>query len=157
MYTNVFKPYLLHYMGNPENNTSFLEDSDVSIRLKLAGLWTSVTLCYLYGDYFELYVPQKTQGLLNGENLLDSPIKLLTASMILAIPALMVAGSLILRPAFSRGFNIFFGVGFTVIMLLIAATSWSAWRMFYVFYALMESGLTMLIVYLAWKWKIIKK
>lgn len=144
-------------MGNPPTNTSFLEDSVVSTSVKLSGLWTSVTLCYLYGDYFELYVPQKTQGLLNGENLLDSPLKLLTASLVLAIPALMVAGTLILRPAVSRGVNIFFGVCFTVIMLLIAATSWTSWRMFYVFYALMESCLTMVIVYQAWNWKTIKQ
>lgn len=67
-----------------------LEDFKVNIRLKLSALWTSVMFCYIYGDYFELYVPNKVEGLLNGNNLLDSPMKLFGASVLLAIPALMI-------------------------------------------------------------------
>lgn len=44
-----------------------LEDTRISARLKLAALWTSVMFCYVYGDYFELYVPGKLQDMLNGE------------------------------------------------------------------------------------------
>lgn len=33
---------------------STLEDITVHTRIKLSALWASVTLCYLYGDYFEL-------------------------------------------------------------------------------------------------------
>ena len=51
--------------------TSNLEDTKVNIKIKLSALWASVTLCYLYGDYFELYVPRKVEGLINGENLLN--------------------------------------------------------------------------------------
>jgi hypothetical protein len=28
---------------------------------------------YIYGDYFELYVPGKVEGLISGENLLNTP------------------------------------------------------------------------------------
>ena len=66
------------------------EDFTVNTRLKLTALWTSVMFCYLYGDYFELYVPQKLEGMINGNNLLDSPIKLLVAACLLTIPALMI-------------------------------------------------------------------
>jgi hypothetical protein len=68
-----------------------LEISKVNIKTKLAALWASVTFCYLYGDYFELYTPGKVNSLITGENILDSPIKLLIASIILAIPSVMVA------------------------------------------------------------------
>ncbi|HNN72504.1 MAG TPA: DUF6326 family protein [Ferruginibacter sp.] len=128
------------------------EDMKLNIKIKLSALWTSVTLCYLYGDYFELYVPQKTQGLVTGANLLDTPFKLFAASVLLAIPALMVFLSVSLKPAVNRRLNIALGFFFTVIMLLIAVTSLTPWRMFYVFLAVVESCLTSLIIWYAWKW-----
>jgi hypothetical protein len=132
--------------------TNELEDFKVNIKIKLAAMWTSVTLCYLYGDYFELYVPNKVQGLVNGVNMLDRPMKLFAASFALAIPALMVFLSLILKPALNRNLNIAFGIFFTTIMLLIAVNSITPWRTFYVFLALVESGITSLIVWHAWRW-----
>jgi hypothetical protein len=134
------------------SNNDKLEDFKVNVKIKLAALWTSVTICYLYGDYFELYVPNKTQGLVNGMNMLDSPMKLFTASFALAIPALMVFLSLILKPTINRNLNIAFGILFTAIMLLIAVASITPWRTFYVFLALVESVLTSLIIWYAWRW-----
>lgn len=133
-------------------NTTF-RDQPVNVKIKLAALWTSATLCYLYGDYFELYVPQKTAGLLNGENLLNSPAKLLLASILLAIPAIMVPLSVLLKPSVNRVLNISFGIFFTLVMLLIACTSLTPWRSFYVFLALTESMITILITVYAWKWE----
>jgi Family of unknown function (DUF6326) len=132
--------------------TKRLEDFKINIKIKLSALWTGVTLCYLYGDYFELYVPNKVQGLLNGMNLLDTPMKLFAASVLLAIPASMVFLSVILKPSINRVLNIVFGLFFTAIMLLIAVTSLTPWRTFYVFLALVESGITSAIVWYAWKW-----
>jgi hypothetical protein len=129
-----------------------LEDFKVNVRFKLSALWASVTLCYLYGDYFELYVPQKVEGLINGQNLLDSPMKLFGASVLLAIPALMVSFSIISKPLVNRWLNIIFGVFFTVIMVLIAFVSIKPWLTFYVFLAILESILTSLIVWYAWRW-----
>jgi len=37
-------------------------------------------------------------------------------------------------------------------MILIAITSISAWHTFYVFLAILESLITLLIVWYAWKW-----
>ncbi len=128
-------------------------DVQVNIKIKLSALWTSVTLCYLYGDYFELYVPEKTQGLINGENLLDSPVKLFAASVLLAIPALMVCLSILLKSTINRRINIVLGIFYTAIMVLIAITSITAWRSFYVFLAMVESCVTATIVYYAWNWK----
>lgn len=129
-----------------------LEDVKINIKTRLSALWASVTLCYLYGDYFELYVPQKTQGLVNGVNLLNSPVKLLAASILLAVPALMVFLSVILKPVLSKRLNIVLGIFYTGIMILIALTSLTPWRSFYVFLAITESCLTALIVYYAWHW-----
>ena len=133
-------------------NTSDFEDVKVNIKIKLSALWTSVTLCYLYGDYFELYVPQKTQGLVNGVNMLDNPIKLFAAAILLAIPAVMVFLSIILKATVNRRLNIVVGIFYTALMLLIAFTSITPWRAFYVFLAIVESFVTSLIVCYAWKW-----
>ncbi|MCC7246355.1 MAG: hypothetical protein IT269_11800 [Saprospiraceae bacterium] len=128
------------------------EDFKINTKILLSSLWASVTLCYLYGDYFELYVPQKTSGLVSGQNLLDSPAKLMSAAVLLAIPSVMVALSIILKPRVNRVLNIIFGTMFTAIMVLIAVTSFTPWKAFYVFLALLESVLTSLIVWYAWKW-----
>ncbi|PIF44746.1 hypothetical protein CLU96_1740 [Chryseobacterium sp. 52] len=135
------------------NTPAKLEDTKVNIKIILSGLWASVTLCYLYGDYFELYVPHKAKGLVEGTNLLDTPAKLFLAAFLLSLPAVMVFLSLILKPRINRILNITLGIVFTAIMLLIAVTSLTAWRAFYVFLALLESLITILIIWHAWKWE----
>ena len=137
-------------MNKSEN---LLEDFKVNVRIKLSALWTSVMFCYIYGDYFELYVPKKVEGLLYGNNLLDSPTKLFAATFMLTTPALMIFLSLILRPKISRLLNIILGTFFTLLMLLIAVSSLTQWRTFYVFLAVVESVITSLIIWLAWTWE----
>lgn len=134
------------------NQNNKLEDVQINIKIKLSALWASVTLCYLYGDYFELYVPKKTAGLISGDNLLDSPTKLFLAALLLAIPAVMVFLSIILKVPINKWLNICVGLFFTAIMILIAFTSLTPWRAFYVFLAIVESIITSLIVWYAWKW-----
>lgn len=129
-----------------------LENPKVNVKIKLSALWASVLFCYVYGDYFELYVPEKVDSLLNGANVLDSPNKLLIASIVLAIPAVMIALSILLKPKINRLLNISFGILYTLMMLLIAINSLTAWYSFYVFLAILESVITLLIVWYAWKW-----
>ena len=129
-----------------------LENSKVNIKIKLAALWTSVTLCYLYGDYFELYTPHKVNSLISGENNLDSPTKLLIASIILAISSVMVAASILIKSKINRILNIIFGSLFTLMMIVIGIYSTNEWYVFYVFLAFLESIITFLIVWYAWKW-----
>lgn len=128
-----------------------LEDLGVNLRVKLSGLWASTTLCYIYGDYFELYVPGKLQSMLQGEMKplgMASQGVLLSAAVMLAIPSAMVALSLLLRAAPARWLNVVFGAIYTLIMALVIRGAWS----FYVFMGLVEMLLTATIVYLAWRW-----
>ena len=129
-----------------------LENSKVNIKIKLAALWVSALFCYIYGDYFQLYTPDKVNSLITGENNLDSPTKLLIASIIMAIPSIMVGASIILKPKINRILNILFGSLFTLMMLFIGVNSMTEWYSFYVFLAFLESIITFLIVYYAWKW-----
>jgi Family of unknown function (DUF6326) len=134
-------------------NSTKLKDFEVNIKIKLAFLWASVTFLYIYGDYFELYIPKKVERLMNGQNLLDNPIKLFAASILLAIPSLMIFLSVALKPLFNKWLNIIFGFIYTALMLLIAFTSIEPWRAFYVFYAILESIITTLVIWYAWHWE----
>ena len=69
------------------NNIKHLEDFKINVKFKLSALWTAVMFCYIYGDYFSLYVPTCIAGFISGETMLDSPLKLFAASMLMAIPA----------------------------------------------------------------------
>ena len=132
--------------------TNNLEDFKINIKIKLSILWSSVTFLYLYGDYFELYIPNKVSGIINGTSILDNPLKLFLASLLLAIPAAMVCLSILLKPLINKWLNIVSGTLFTSIMLLIAITSIKEWRAFYVFYAILESAITSAIIWFAYNW-----
>lgn len=129
-----------------------LQDHKINIKLQLSALWTGVMFLYIYGDYFELYVPGKVNGLLNGQNMLDNPGKLFLATVLLAIPALLIFLNLMLKANFAKWINIIWGLFFSVFTLLVGISSLSAWKTFYVFLAFLESLVTAIIVYKSWNW-----
>ena len=129
-----------------------MKDFVINIKIKLAALWTSATFCYLYGDYFELYTPEKVDSLISGENVLNTPTTLFIASLIMVIPPLMIVLSISLKPLINKWLNIVFGSIFSIMMVLIAVGSLTPWYSFYVFLAIVESILTALIVWSAYKW-----
>ncbi len=133
-------------------NQHNLEDIKVPVRYKLSFIWASVMFCYIYVDYFELYVPGKLQGMLDGNIMPLGPVTqeiLLGTAIMMAIPSLMIFLSVALKASLSRGFNIIFGIIYTVIMLIVVSSS--SW-IFYIAIGLLESALTALIVWIAWKW-----
>ena len=134
------------------NKRPQLKDYEIHIKLKLSALWISVMFCYLYGDYFELYVPGKVSGLIDGNNPLNSPLWLFLASLLMVIPALMTFLALVLKPTINKWLNISLGILFTVIMVVIAVFSLTPWKIFYVFLAVVEIILTSTIVLNAFKW-----
>jgi len=129
-----------------------LEDFKVNVKIKLAVLWTSVMFCYIYEDYFELYVPKKIERIISGENFLASPMTLFAGALLLIIPALMIFLSIVLMPKSSRFLNIIFGTLYTALMLWIASNYSDKWLAFAVFFAIVESIITSIIVWYAWKW-----
>ena len=131
---------------------TILDDIRINVKFKLAALWTSVMFCYVYGDYFSLYVPKKVEAFISGDVILNDPIKLFAASILMAIPSLMVFLSLALSARINRIFNIVFGIIYSAIMILIAVTSIAPWWTFYVFLAIVESCITLLIVWYAFRW-----
>ena len=134
------------------NHTNKLDDFKVNVKIKLAALWTSVMFCYIYEDYFELYVPKKLEHIISGDGLLNTPMKLFSASFVLIIPALMIFLSILLIPKLSRLINIIFGTLYTALMLWIASNYSDKWLTFALSFAIIESIITLIIVWYAWKW-----
>jgi len=127
------------------------DDAPVPVRIKLAALWTSVMLCYMYCDYFELYVPGKLQSMLDGRM---GPLGAVTqgvlvgTAVMMIIPSLMVFLSVALSARASRALNIVLGVLYSVIMMFAIRGTWTFYRLF----GVVEIALTLLVVWYAWRW-----
>lgn len=135
-------------MGMPRGS---LDDIKVHVRFKLASLWSSLMFCFIYGDYFELYVPGKLPSMLDGKMGPLGPVTegvLVGTAILLAIPGLMVALSLLLPPTLCRWSNLALGTAYAAIMVLAAQGAWN----FYVMLAGIEIGLCACIVGCAWRW-----
>lgn len=128
-----------------------LEDFQVPVKVRLSALWTAVMFCYVYGDYFGLYLPGQLQAMLAGKMEPLGPTTqgvLLGTSLMMAIPGVMVFLSLALKPAVNRWTNIVLGTLYTLIMLATMAGAWA----FYIFLGVVEVALTVLVVWYAWRW-----
>jgi len=127
-----------------------LDDIKIHVKIKISALWVSVIFCYIYGDYFGLFVPGMLQGMLEGKIRPLGPATqgvLVGTSLMMAIPSVMVFLSLVLKANLNRRVNIIFGAIYTVIILI---TMWN-WA-FYIFLGVVEIVLTALIVWYAWHW-----
>lgn len=132
--------------------TRLLEDAPVPIRLKLSALWAATMFCYIYGDYFGLYVPGKLAAVGAGHIGFGpaTPAALVAVSALMAIPGLMVALSLLLPATASRWANVFFGLAYSAVMLL---TMYPGEMPYYLFLGVIEVALTLSIAWLALRWR----
>jgi hypothetical protein len=130
--------------------TAALDDIKIHVKLKISALWVSVMFCYIYADYFGLYVPGALQRMLAGKMGPFGPTTqgiLIGTSLMMAIPSVMIFLSVKLPATLNRWLNIIFGAIYTVIILI---TMWD-WA-FSIFWGLIEVALTALIVWYAWTW-----
>jgi hypothetical protein len=103
----------------PQLAPSF-DDPPVSIRQKLSGFWASLMFCFVYGDYLGLYVPGKVAEMNAGRM---GPLGEITigihvsVAVMMAIPSVMVALSLLLPPVL-RWLHVLLAVAYAVIILL---------------------------------------
>ena len=129
-----------------------LINSPIPTKLKLSALWASTMFCYVYCDYFELYTPGKLESMLQG-NLGPmgsvTPGVLIGLSAMMAVPSLMVFLSVALPARYNKLLNIVVGAFFTLLMALLM---YSAGWYFYKFFAGIETVLTALVVWYAWRW-----
>ena len=128
-----------------------MEDVKVNVKIKLSALWAAVTLTYLYGDYWGLYMPGYLEEIISGDSLFSSSQEtLLGVAILLVIPGLMVFLSLALKPIANRWANIILGIFFTAFVLMTLLLPGPG--LYYIFLSIVEMVLTLLIVWHAWKW-----
>lgn len=127
-----------------------LDDIKIHVKIKISALWASVMFCYIYGDYFGLYVPGQLKGMLQGQGPigLTSQATLVAVAILVAAPAVMIFLSLVLLPALNRWVNIVVGTILTVIVLITMPGAWA----FYILLSTVEVVLQLLIVWYAWSW-----
>lgn len=133
------------------NTQNALEDIKVSVKLKLAALWTSLMFLIIYLDYFHLYMPGSLKDLLAGKVFVFDITQgfLLIALAIVAIPALMIFLSVALPPNVNRWINIIIAaVNIPLILFNLAGEAW----LHMVVGAVVEVVLLCLIIRYAWKW-----
>lgn len=129
------------------------EDINIDIKILLSAMWTSVMFLAVYDNYFELYVPGKVEGLINGKNILNNPYNLLYATLQFTFPSLMIFLSLILKPKLNRILNIIVAGNFIMISFLVAIFSISEWKIFYISNMLIGIVITLIILYKALNWR----
>jgi len=140
-------------MGNAYTNKNNLEDFKVNIRVKISALWTAIMFCYIYADYFELYIPGKLDSMIAGT---IGPLgevtqsKLIGTSILLAIPTLLIFLSLVLSPRATRWISIIFGT-FYALVAVATLSAPGAW-IFYRFFCVFEIMLSVVVVCYAWNW-----
>ena len=127
-----------------------LVDVTVPIRAKLSALWAALMFCYIYGDYFGLYVPGKLSGMINGDGPIGhvSQSTLIITSILLAVPGIMVFLSLVLPAAICRWGNIVLGAFYIAVMALTMPGAWC----FYMLLGVVEIAVGLLTVWYAWSW-----
>ena len=136
---------------NNIKKTFEMEDIKVNVKIKLSALWIAMMLLYIYADILSLFRPGQVEQMLEG---LMGPFpvtqgSLLTASILMMIPAVMVFLSLKLKPTANRWANIILGVLYTLVNISnLMGETWA----YYILFGIVEIVLTILIVWHAWKW-----
>jgi hypothetical protein len=128
-----------------------LKQYSAPIEVRLAALWASATFCYVYGDYIGLYGAGKLAEM--GRGMIGplgpaTPGVLLGVAVMMAVPGLMVALSLLLPARACRWASIILGIAYSGI---VAATVPGA-PPFYIMLSVIEIGLTLAIAVTALHW-----
>jgi len=130
---------------------SKLSEYKVNIKIKLSAIWGSVMSLYIYCDYFDLYIPDKLEHMINGTTIFGAGDQsaLLGLSSIMLVTSLMICLSILLPARVNRVLNIL--VGFIMTLMMVYISYIAGWY-FYKMYAVVEAILTLLIVWNAWNW-----
>lgn len=128
-----------------------LEDVQIPVKVKLSASWAALMFLYAYGDVFAYFRPGFIEDVQAGEVFAFeiNQAFLLAISIYVAIPALMVLLSLVLKPTFSRWANVVLGAIYAATILL---STIGEDFVYYVFLSVLEAAIALFIVRLSWRW-----
>ena len=134
--------------------TNRLEDVKINVKLKLAALWITVNMLYLYVDIYMSLAPGYLEAVLAGQvgstGLQITQVFLLQTIILMAIPSLMVFLPVILEAKVNRWVNII--VSIFEIVFVLSSLFIGVPEPFYLFGSIVEVVLLALIVWYAWTW-----
>ena len=127
------------------------EDAQIHVRLKLSASWIALMLLYIYADIFSLFRPGVLEGMMAGRMgpFPVTQVSLLTASILMIIPPVMVFLCLSLKHQAARWTNVILGALYTLVNISnLIGEPWA----FYILFGSLELALTLLIAWKAWRW-----
>ena len=127
-----------------------LHPSNVSVRVKISALWTSMLFVFAYVDLFSLYRPDVRADLEAGEvgGFTVDQSFLLGTTVYVVIPSLMVYFALVLPPCVDRVANVALAVIYGITVVASAIGEWNYYRLG----SFIEVALLAAIGYYAWTW-----
>jgi hypothetical protein len=128
-----------------------LHDVKVNVKIKLAALWLTLMLIYIYVDIFGFYKPGIIEDILAGKvwEFEISQAWALGALLLMMIPSLMVLLSIVLKARLNRWINIIAAAVY--IAVGIGTTMGETWA-FYIVGHLVGIVLLLIIVWTAARW-----
>lgn len=134
------------------SKTTGHEAVTIPVQIKLSALWAALMFLYIYADHLSLYKPGQIAEMMAGR-MGPLPVTqgtLLSAAVLVLIPAVMVFLSPALQPRIGRWVNIILGVLYTAVNFSnLVGETW----VFYILLGLVELALTVAIVRYARRWR----
>lgn len=116
------------------------------VQIILSFLWVAVVLCYLYGDMFSVMAGHFKLGEIDGKPLTEKMV--LIMAIIMVIPILMIALTLMLDYSISRWANIIVASVF-VLFNILSIRGYPIYEKFTLFVSM---GFNVVTVFYAWNW-----
>lgn len=129
-----------------------LVEANVSVRTKLAALWTSLMFFYVYADLLGFYDARLLEEIMAGNMGFLGPITQslkLSVAIMMSAPAIMISISFILKAPIARWVNIIVGTIYALIILVtLVMESW----LYYKYFGTLEMLFTGYLIWTAWSW-----
>jgi cbb3-type cytochrome oxidase subunit 3 len=125
--------------------------ADLSVRLKLAAVWTALMFLFVYADLLSLFRPGELAEISAGNM---GPVdvsqgSLLIAAVVVTIPALMIVSAAAPFPLV-RWLSL--GVGILYILVSVSNLIGESWA-YYLLFGVLEIGLAGLVVAYSYRWR----
>ena len=123
-------------------------------KLFSSALWTALMFCFTYADILAHMRSDIIEGILIGEigGVQITQEALIGSAILMVFPIVMIFISLMLNAKVNRWLNIVLGAIYAGINLITMLMTGGGWMYYYIF-AVIEVAISVIIVWVAWKWK----